>query len=124
MATADDIASLEKKLVQLKADYEQYFMGLQKTEPSRLRSEVEKLIQLFSNRKISNTALNFRYKAAVAKFHSYRTYWDRIVREIEEGRYVRDIFKMKLRGKANETKPPVASQGSEEPASRGEGDIK
>ena len=96
MAVADDIAVLEKKLIQLKTDYEQYFLGMQKTAPERLRTEVQKLIQFYSNQMITNTALNYRYKMAVAKFNSYIGYWNRVIREIEDGKYVRDVFKMKL----------------------------
>lgn len=96
MAIADDITALEKKLIQLKTDYEQYFLGMQKIAPEKLRSEVEKLIRLYTNQRITNTALNFRLNTVVGKFSSYRTYWDRTIREIEEGRYSRDRFKMKL----------------------------
>lgn len=106
MAIADDIGSLEKKLAKLKVDYEQYFMGMQKTAPEKLRLEVERLIQTYTNQRITNTAVSFRLNAVVAKFNSYRTYWDRIVREIEEGRYVRDVFRMKLHDKMKETVPP------------------
>lgn len=109
MAIADDIGSLEKKLIRLKVDYEQYFMGVQKTAPEKLRSEVEKLIQTYTNQKITNTAVSFRLNAIVAKFNSYRSYWDRIVREIEEGRYVRDVFKMKLHDKMKGAEPPSPS---------------
>lgn len=106
MAIADDIGSLEKKLIRLKMDYEQYFMGMQKTAPEKLRLEVEKLIQTYTNQRITNTAVSFRLNAVVAKFNSYRSYWDRILREIEEGRYVRDVFRMKLHDKMKETAPP------------------
>jgi hypothetical protein len=102
MAIADDIAAIEKKLAQLKNDYEQYFMGLQKTAPEKLRSEVERLIQFYSSQRITNAALNFRYKAAVSRYNSYRSYWDRVLREIEEGRYVRDVFKMRLHDRMRE----------------------
>ncbi len=107
MALADDITSLEKKLIQLKVDYEQYFLGMQKTAPERLRSEVEKLIRLYTNQRITNTALNFRLNTVVAKFSSYRTYWDRTIREIEEGRYIREKFRMKLHETMRQPAPPV-----------------
>lgn len=107
MAIADDIASLEKKLIQLKADYEQYFLGYQKVAPEKLRAEVEKFIRLYTNQRITNTALNFRFNTAVAKFNSYRAYWDRTIREIEEGKYVRDKFKMKLREAMRQPTLPV-----------------
>lgn len=113
MAIADDIAAIEKKLIQLKTDYEQYFMGFQKRAPEALRVELDRLIQLYSNQRITNTALNFRYKTVVARYNSYKTYWDRIMREIEEGRYVRDLFKMKLHDRQKVTAPPApAAQSS------------
>lgn len=105
MAVADDIASLEKKLIQLKTDYEQYFMGVQKTAPEKLRADVEKQLQFHTNQRTTNTAVNFRLNAVVAKFNSYRSYWDRVIREIEEGRYVRDVFKMKLHDMMKDVKP-------------------
>lgn len=114
MALADDITALEKKLIQLKTGYEQYFLGMQKTAPEKLRSEVEKLIRLYTNQTITNTALNFRLNTVVAKFSSYRTYWDRTVREIEEGRYIREKFRMKLHDRMS---PPV--QPTARPAAAG-----
>lgn len=117
MALADDITALEKKLIQLKTGYEQYFLGMQKTAPEKLRSEVEKLIRLYTNQTITNTALNFRLNTVVAKFSSYRTYWDRTVREIEEGRYIREKFRMKLHDKMSQPAPPA--QPTVRPAASG-----
>lgn len=120
MAIADDIASLEQKLIQLKTSYEQYFLGYQKIAPENLRLEVEKLIRLLTGQRITNTGLNFRLNAVASKFNSYRTYWDRTLREIEEGRYVRDKFKMKLHEAA---KPPMSLSQSPRPtAGTSEGD--
>ncbi|HLB05898.1 MAG TPA: MXAN_5187 C-terminal domain-containing protein [Thermodesulfobacteriota bacterium] len=107
MAPADDITALEKKLIQLKTGYEQYFLGMQKIAPEKLRSEVEKLIRLYTNQMTTNTALNFRLNTVVAKFSSYRTYWDRTMREIEEGRYIREKFRMKFHDRMSQPAPPV-----------------
>lgn len=115
MALADDIAEIEKKLIQLKTDYEQYFVGLQKRAPERLRTEVDKLVQLYSNQRITNTAINFRYKTVVARYNSYKSYWDRVLREIEEGRYVRDRFKMKLHDTMKESPPRTVLQPKANP---------
>ena len=106
MAIADNIAALENKLIKLKTDYEQYFLGMQKTAPEKFRAEVDKLIKTLSDQRITNTALIFRLNAVTAKYNSYRAYWDRIVREIEEGRYVRDVFRMKLHDRMKKTAPP------------------
>src|SRR4030067_1290907 len=114
MALADDITALEKKLLQLKTDYEQYFLGYQKIAPEKLRVEVDKLVRLLTGQTITNTGLKFRLNTVTAKFSSYKTYWDRTIREIEEGRYVRDKFKMKLHEAERQAPPPVQAAASEE----------
>lgn len=113
MALADDITALEKKLLQLKTDYEQYFLGYQKIAPEKLRMEVDKLVRLLTGQTITNTGLKFRLNTVTAKFSSYRTYWDRTIREIEEGRYVRDKLKMKLH--EAERQPPSPAQSPAKP---------
>src|SRR4030065_1538964 len=110
MALADDITALEKKLLQLKTDYEQFFLGYQKIAPEKLRTEVDKLVGLLTGQTITNTGLKFRLNTVTAKFSSYKTYWDRTIREIEEGRYVRDKFKMKLQEAERQPTPPPAKQ--------------
>lgn len=114
MALADDITSLEKKVHQLKTDYEQYFLGYQKVPPEKARVEVEKQIRLLTAQRITNTALSFRFNTITGKFSSYRTYWDRTLREIEEGRYIRDKFKMKLHESMRQS--PVPTQQEAKPS--------
>ncbi len=116
MALADDITALEKKLLQLKTDYEQYFLGYQKIAPEKLRMEVDKLVRLLTGQTITNTGLKFRLNTVTAKFSSYRTYWDRTIREIEEGRYVRDKLKMKLHEAERQPTPPPAKQPQAAPS--------
>src|SRR5690606_13412822 len=38
---------------------------------------------------IRNTALKFRLRSIIQKFHTYSTYWNRTMREIENGTYRR-----------------------------------
>lgn len=109
MAIADDITALESKLHQLKTDYEQYFLGYQKTAPEKLRLDVDRLVRLLTGQTITNTGLKFRLNTITAKFGSYRTYWDRTLREIEEGRYVKDKFKMKLHDAEKQQPAPAPS---------------
>lgn len=89
MSIKDDIDLLEHKLARLKVEYEQYFMKLIKREPLKLRGEVEKIVLAYSNKNISNTSLKFRYNSLVARFNTYRQYWTRVARAIEEGTYNR-----------------------------------
>lgn len=90
MGIKEDIDLLDSKITRLKTDYEQYFMRLVKREPARLREEVERLVLLYSNKSLTNTTLKFRYNTLVAKFSSYKQYWTRVLRAIDEGTFYRE----------------------------------
>ena len=45
--------------------------------------------------KIKNTAIKFKLRTVVQKFTSYSTYWNRTLREIEDGTYKRHVDKAK-----------------------------
>jgi hypothetical protein len=94
MGIVDDIELFERSLKELIIKYEQYFMGLEKREPLKLLEEVERLARRYTAAAVSNTMLLFRYNSAKSRLVSYRQYWNRINRQIEEGKYSRDRFKM------------------------------
>lgn len=96
MGIPDDIEQLEKSLKELTIKYEQYFLGMEKREPIRLREEVERLARKHTASAISNTMLQFRYNTLKSRLASYRQHWNRTNRMIEEGRYSRDRFKMEM----------------------------
>jgi len=113
MDITQQMAQLEKKLNQLKTEYDKYFSGIERIEPVRLRDEVQRIIRQVGTWHITNTALKFKRDNLVAQFNSYTQYWNRILRRIEEGTYERDVFKMKLKeqsGPVNSSKP--ASSGT------------
>lgn len=92
MGLKEDIDLLDSKIARLKTDYEQYFMRLVKREPAKLREEVERLVLLYSNKSLTNTTLKFRYNTLVAKFSSYKQYWTRVLRAIDEGTFYPGAF--------------------------------
>ncbi len=85
----EDMKALDAKVARLKVEYEQYFMRVVKREPLKMREEVERTIRDYSNQSISNTSLKFRFNGLVAKYNSYKQYWTRVLRAIEEGTYTR-----------------------------------
>jgi len=91
------IKRFDQKLDELKFLYDQYFIGLERTEPLKLRDEVMQLIKNLTNTYIKSTAVKFKVKSLIAKHNTYSKLWDRIIREIEEGKYKRDIFRMKVK---------------------------
>lgn len=82
---------LEAKMARLRTIYEQYFLGIERMPPLTLRKDVFRIVQGFENIYIRNTAQKFRLRSLVQRFNSYKSYWGRIERQIEEGTYVRDV---------------------------------
>jgi hypothetical protein len=94
MAIQDDIAFLEGSIAELIIKYEQYFLGIEKREPLKLCEDIERFISRYNTALIVNTMMKFRFNSLVGKFNSYKQYWVRITRLIEDGKYSRDRFKM------------------------------
>jgi hypothetical protein len=80
--------------------YEQYFMGIMKQAPSHLHSDAERKIRDLTQLQIRNTGLRYRFATITQKFGAYNTYWRRTLREIEAGRYVRDLNRIKRKAAA------------------------
>lgn len=95
--TGELLETLERKIFLLRQEYEQYFLGMLKKEPTDKKDEVESILRNLSRQRINNTALNFRYQQLKARFSTLSLYWLRTVKQIEEGTYKRDRFRLKLR---------------------------
>ncbi|WP_432823485.1 MXAN_5187 C-terminal domain-containing protein [Trichloromonas sp.] len=92
-AIARELGDVEQDIKDLVILYEQYFAGVEKREPIKPREAVAARLRRFVNRRIIQTDLRFRCQTLAARFHSYSTYWDRILRLIDEGRYIRQVAK-------------------------------
>lgn len=88
------IKELELKLERLKVVYEQYFMGIERREPLVLKKDVVRLMRTLDQVKIRNTGLKFRLRMIVQRFNSYKTYWGRTLRAIDNGTYHRDVARV------------------------------
>jgi hypothetical protein len=92
----EELKLLEIKLNQLKLDYEKYFIGTRPTEPAQLRSEIQKTIIKWSNTRITNSALRFKFNSMNGRYQAFKRQWDGVLRQIEAGTYKRHIFKANL----------------------------
>jgi hypothetical protein len=93
----EDLKILESKLIQLKLDYEQYFLGSRPREPLMARREVNNQILYYANNPIQNTAARFKFNSVNARFQAYKRHWISVLRQMESGTYKRDVFKANLR---------------------------
>ena len=97
----EQLDDLDKRVDRLRVMYEQYFMGIQKQAPSYLHTECERKIRDLTQLQIRNTGLRYRFATITQKFGAYNTYWRRTLREIEAGRYVRDLNRIKRKAMAH-----------------------
>jgi hypothetical protein len=125
----EKVDSVETRIDRLRSLYEQYFQGIERLEPNLERDAVKRLLQEMKTTSVRNTGLRFRINQLVAKFTTYEIYWTRIVRQMEDGTYGRDVFKaryhMKLREEHDSSKgqpqdgataPAPEKRAGEEPA--------
>ena len=101
-----ELQQVEKDFKDLEIAYEQYFMGIEKFEPAKERDILALRLRRLVNVYIPQTDLRFRLQGLASRMQSYSAYWDRILRLIEEGRYVRQRSHMKW---AEELKPKGAA---------------
>jgi hypothetical protein len=83
------VINLENNIQRLKTQYDQYFLGVQKIPPEKLARDVAKEIRLLSTTHVTNTALRFRIQQVVSRYNTFLNYWQRNLRDIEEGRVSR-----------------------------------
>ena len=102
---ADDCAALETEVEELKVKYEMYFLGVERSEPNRVRDELKKKVLRLKERFTRNAGIRFRVQSLHARFISYERLWLRSAREKEEGTYHRDLFKARLHAKQRAAGP-------------------
>jgi hypothetical protein len=101
----------EARLDRLRSMYEQFFQGIERTEPQQERKVIKKVVQELRTSSVRSTQLRFRINQIVSKLNTYETYWNRVTREIEEGTYQRDLFRARYHQRLRASQ----SQQSEEP---------
>jgi hypothetical protein len=83
------LKELEYAIDRLRNLYEQYFRGMEKVPPSVLQKKVERDMRELRRLRLRNTAHRFRLQTQVQKYTTYLTYWQRIIRMIEQGQIKR-----------------------------------
>ena len=96
MPEEEELRVLDSKLKQLKLDYDRYFLGSRPREPAVLRGEVDKLIAIYSNQAIRNSALRFKFSSICSRYQAFKRQWNEILRQMEQGTYGRHRFKADL----------------------------
>jgi hypothetical protein len=105
------VSELQKKFDRLKVLYEQYFMGIEKIEPQTARKEISRAILSLQQMHLRNTGLRFKVATLIQKWNIYQGYWNRTIREIEAGRYVRHVATARRRAEQQGLEFPAEEMG-------------
>jgi len=105
---ADAVDELDIRLERLRVLMEQYFQGIEKIPPNVVHKDVERRIWILRREKIRNTGTRFRFQQIIQRYNTFSSYWMRIMREIENGTYKRDVLRAKKRFGPDALKPQPA----------------
>lgn len=95
-----ELDELESRLERLRVKYDQYFIGIEKMMPFVQRKDVDRRFAQLHKEQFRNGGLRFRFQTMVQRFTTYQTYWGRIIRQIEEGTYKRDVIRAQRLGRS------------------------
>jgi hypothetical protein len=112
---AEDLDAMDEAIAELQVLYEKYFLGLDRRPPEQQRRKVSEKMRLLKTTQVKNTALKFRIQTMFAKLISFERMWDRTLREIEDGTYRRDLFKVGLRQSREQPGAPERGRSSSSP---------
>ena len=96
----EQLDRLEVKITELRVYYEQYFVDLIPHPPDKLQQEVVWVIRKMLKAPFKNAATRFRLRQLIQRYQMYATYWEKITKLREEGKYTKDMFKAEMREKS------------------------
>jgi hypothetical protein len=114
-ALARELEELEVALAELKAHYEQYFLGVDRQPPNQAYGDVRGRLAKLRSGYVRSAVLKFRIQALQQRFTTYDRLWQRTLHEMENGTYRRDLFKARRRRKTGEAPVSEAAAKVERP---------
>lgn len=108
---------VEQGIRDLEVAYEHYFSGIEKRSPEQKRQEISRVFRKLLTAYIPQNDLKFKLKTLSSRFQSYCGYWDRILRQIDEGRYERHVARIQRQTSAPSNTGGAVSSKANQPAS-------
>jgi len=112
------LTQLEMQIESLKSQYDQHFAGVAKRAPLREHELWKREFNSIALHEIKSTALKFRHQGLKAKHIQLSNLWQKILKEIEEGTYKRDLFHLKAKEKAVNSEKPVPVSSPSQPKAK------
>jgi hypothetical protein len=92
-----ELVRFEQMLEELKVHYEQHFIGVLPMQPEKLHHDVKRELRKLFKLPFKTSAMGFQLKVLESRYSSYNSYWQRVLREKEDGTYSKDVFKAGIR---------------------------
>ena len=91
-----ELDDLEKTTESIRRDFDQFFQGLSKRPPTSAQAQLAGRMRKLKEEEIKdwNTQDKFRFNQIHARFVSMERMWARTLKQIEDGTYKRDKFKV------------------------------
>jgi hypothetical protein len=96
-AFRQELATLDIALNDLKLLYEKHFLAVLPFAPDKELQEFKARLRALKRAPFKNSEIAYRIRALETRFSTLNTYWQRIIRERENGNYAKDIFKAGMR---------------------------
>jgi hypothetical protein len=90
-----NLTELEGELAELRAAYEQYFMGNDRLPPLKKHDAFKKQYLRMKGSSVRQTAVKFRLESIGQKLLTFERLWERTLKDIENGTYKRDLARLK-----------------------------
>lgn len=104
------LTDAETRLDRLRALYDLFFQGLERTEPAQLRKDFERILTTLRKEQPRNTALRFRFQMLVQRNVTLSSLWRKVLQQIEDGTYRRDVLRARRRRQGRRTSDSTAPQ--------------
>jgi len=117
---ARELDELDGALAELRARFEQYFLGVDRQPPTKDHDAIRARLGKLRNAFVRSAAMKFRIQGLQQRFTTYDRLWQRTLTEMENGTYSRDLFKARRRRKTGDVPaaapPPPAPAPAPAPA--------
>jgi hypothetical protein len=105
-----DLDQLERELAELRVLYEQYFSGVLPLAPEKQHQLLKQHFRKLRKAPFKTAALGFKLRSLEQRYSTMFTYWQRVLREKEDGVYSKDVFKANLRDKLEQEEAYAATK--------------
>lgn len=89
----EDLAEFTRRVERLRVHYQSYFLGLERRPPLQLREQLDRFIRETCLNEARRATFKFRFQSLLQRYRILAVYWDRVLRDLEEGRVTRESLR-------------------------------